>query len=36
MSSRFYYIIHDRVEVPDEPGKYRNVNIFDSPAELPG
>ena len=32
---RFYYIIHDRVEIPGEPGKYREVNMFDSPADLP-
>ena len=31
----FYYIIHDRIEIPNEPGKYRGVNMFDSPEELP-
>ena len=32
----YRYIIHDRVEIPGEPGKYRGVNMFDSPEELPG
>ena len=31
----FYDIIHDRVEVPGQPGKYRDVNMFDSPDDLP-
>ena len=32
---RFYYIIHDRVEIPGQPGKYRDSNFYDSPADLP-
>ena len=31
----YRYIIHDRIEIPGEPGKYRGVNMFDSPEELP-
>ena len=31
----YRYIIHDRVEIPGEPGKYRGVNMFSSPEELP-
>ena len=32
---RFYYIIHDRVEIPGEPGKYRGVNMFECQEDLP-
>ena len=30
----YRYIIHDRVEIPGEPGKYRGVNMFNSRSEL--
>ena len=29
------YITHDRIEIPGEPGKYRDLGLFDNPEELP-